>query len=60
MCVRKVFVFVGLFVSGFILDPYLENIILSLPTSLVNAVPNPDLKVLSANLLHIGTKLSLK
>ena len=60
MWVKKVFVFVGLFVSGFILEPYLENIILSLPTSLVNALPNPDLKVLSANLLHIGTKLSLK
>ena len=46
MCVKKEFVFVGLFVSGLILDPYLENIMLSFPVSLVNAVPKPDLRVL--------------
>ena len=56
---RKLFVFVGLF-DEFILEPYLENIILSFPFSALKELPMPALKVVSANLLLAGTKLSLK
>lgn len=50
----------GLFVADSILEPYLENIILPFPSSLLKELPIPALKVDSANLLLAGTKLSLK
>ena len=56
----NVLVSVGLFVADSILEPYLENIILPLPSSLLKELPIPALKVDSANLLLLGTKLSLK
>jgi len=46
--------------DAFILDPYLENIILSFPCSPLKELPIPALNVTSANLLLAGTKLSLK
>ena len=43
-----------------ILEPYLENIIFSFPSSVLNDLPKPLLKDDSANLLLVGTRLSLK
>ena len=59
MWVRKVFLFVGFLVEAFILEPYLENIILNFPVSLLKELPMPALNVVSANLLLVGTKFSL-
>ena len=50
---------VGFLVEAFILEPYLENI-LDFFVPLLKELPMPALNVVSANLLLVVTKLSLK
>ena len=57
---KKSICFCGFIIDAFILEPYLENIILSFPCSPLKELHIPALNVVSANLLLAGTKLSLK
>ena len=51
---------VGFLVTASTLEPYLENMMFSFLFSSLKELPIPALNVVSANLLLVGTKLSLK